>query len=64
MEVPTRRHLDDIRRMMKGDACIGRGSDNEELSKSMFCNSYKVATRGRTLAIQLFVEHLHADRFW
>ena len=44
MTVPTREHLDVVKRMMRGDNNIGRGS------KSRFCNIYKPS--GRIPAIE------------
>ena len=57
MVVPTRGHLDAIRRLMKGDFYIGRGARQRTLSCSRYCN-YRVSEVGREKAISLFREHL------
>ena len=48
--------------MMKGDVRIGRGLRQRALSKSWFCNNFKVATFGSTFAILQVEEHLETDR--
>ena len=60
--VPTRGHLDSIRRLMTGDRYIGRGSKQRALVKSIFHNPFKVSEYGRDLAIQLFEQHLDSSR--
>ena len=62
MAVPTRGHLDSIRRFMKGDLYIGRGSRQRKLLCSWYCNNYKVAEVGRVKAISLFRQHLCGDK--
>ena len=46
----------------EGDVCTRRGPRQRRLSRSSFCNNYKVATHGRTSAIQHFQEPLRKDR--
>ena len=59
--VPVRGHLDSIKRLHKGDVYIGRGSRQRSLSKSRYCNTFKVSQVGRSLAISSFREALLAD---
>ena len=56
--VPSREHLDNVRRLMAGDEYIGRGCRQRELPRSRFCNPFKVSELGRELAINLFEQHL------
>ena len=44
--------LDEVKRMMKGDVCIGRGSRQRGLLRCRFCNTFKVVVNCRTRAIQ------------
>ena len=62
MVVPTRGHLDPIRRFMKGDLKNGRGSRQRKLLCSRYCDNYKVAEVGRAKAISLFRQHLCGDK--
>ena len=56
--VPTRGHLDSIRRLMTDDRYIGRGSKQRALVKSIFHNPFNVSEYGRDLAIQLFLKRV------
>ena len=42
--VPVRGHLDSIKRLLKGDVYIGRGSRQRSLPKSRYCNTFKGVT--------------------
>ena len=57
--VPTREHLDNVRRLMAGDEYIGRGCRQRELPRSRFCNPFKVSEFGREMAISLFETWIH-----
>ena len=59
--VPVRGHLDSIKRLLRGDVYIGRGSRQRSLPKSRFCNTFKVSQVGRSLAISSFREALLSD---
>ena len=59
--VPVRGHLDSIKRLLKGDVYIGRGSRQRSLLKSRYCNTFKVSQVGRSVAISSFREALRAD---
>ena len=59
--VPVRGHLDSIKRLLRGDVFLGRGSRQRSLSKSRYCNTFKVSQVGRSLAISSFREALLAD---
>ena len=59
--VPVRGHLDSIKRLLKGDVYIGRGSRQRSLLKSRYCNTFKVSQVGRTVAISSFRQALLAD---
>ena len=59
--VPIRGHLDSIKRLLRGDVYIGRGSRQRSLPKSRCCNTFKVSQVGRSLAISSFREALLAD---
>ena len=59
--VPTRTHLDEVRRLMRGDLYIGRGCKQRNLQRSPFANPYKVSVYGREAAVDLFAEHLGRD---
>ena len=62
MVVPVRGHLDSIKRLLKGDRYIGRGSKQRSLGKSRYCNTFKVSQYGRSVAISSFREASLADR--
>ena len=51
-----------IKRLLKGDRYIGRGSRQRSLGKSRCCNTFKVSQYGRSVAISSFREALLADR--
>ena len=59
--VPVRGHLDSIKRLLRGDVYIGRGSRQRSLPKSRYCNTFKVSQVGRSVAISSFREALRAD---
>ena len=59
--VPVRGHLDSIKRLLKGDVYIGRGSKQRSLPKSRHCNTFKVSQVGRAVAISSFRQALLAD---
>ena len=59
--VPIRGHLDSIKRLLKGDVEIGRGSRQQSLPKSRYCNTFKVSQVGRSVAISSFRQALLAD---
>ena len=59
--VPVRGHLDSIKRLLKGDVYIGRGSRQRSLPKSRYCNTFKVSQVGRAVAISSFRQALLAD---
>ena len=59
--VPVRGHLDSIKRLLKGDVYIGRGSRQRSLLKSRYCNTFKVSQVGRSVAISSFRQALLAD---
>ena len=59
--VPVRGHLDSIKRLLRGDVYIGRGSWQRSLPKSRYCNTFKVSQVGRSIAISSFREALRAD---
>ena len=61
MVVPIRAHLDSVRRLLKGDVYIGRGSKQRALPKSRYCNNYKVTEYGRDAAIGAFRSKLLQD---
>ena len=54
MVVPVRSHLDSIKRLLKGDRYIGRGSRQRSLGKGRYCNTFKVSQYGRSVAISCF----------
>ena len=58
--VPIRGHLDSIKRLLRGDVYIGRGSRQRSLPKSRYCNTFKVSQVGRSLAITSFRQALLA----
>ena len=43
MIVPTREHLDLVKKLLTGDIYVGRGSRQRQLPKSRFCNVFKVS---------------------
>ena len=57
-----RGHLDAIKRPLKGDRYIGRGSRQRSLLKSRYCNTFKVSQYGRSVATSSFREALLGDR--
>ena len=59
--VPVRGHLDSIKRLLRGDVYIGRGSRQRSLPKSRYCNTFKVSQVGRSLAISSFRQALLSD---
>ena len=59
--VPVRGHLDSIKRLLRGDIYIGRGSRQRSLLKSRYCNTFKVSQVGRSVAISSFRQALLAD---
>ena len=59
--VSIRGHLDSVKRLLRGDVKIGRGSRQRSLPKSRYCNTFKVSQVGRSLAISSFREALRAD---
>ena len=59
--VPTRAHLDVVKRLQKGDLYIGRRSKQRSLPKSRYCNNCKVAECARDVAITKFREMLIRD---
>ena len=58
MVVPVRGRLDSIKRLLKGDRSIGRGSRQHFLGKCRYCNTCKVSQYGRSVAISGFREAL------
>ena len=62
MLLPVRGHLDAIKRLLKGDLYIGRGSGQRSLPKSRYCNTFKVSQYGRVAAIAGFRDALISDR--
>ena len=61
MVLPTRAWLDEVRKFMRGDYNIGRGSTQRALTQSLFCNGYKVSVYGRKEAIWRFEQQLKSD---
>ena len=59
--VPTREHLDSVRRLMSGDTYIGRGCRQRSWGKTLFHNPYKVSECGREYTIKLFEQHLDSS---
>ena len=62
MVLPIRGHLDAIKRLLKGDLYIGRGSRQRSLGKSRHCKTFKVSQYGRTAAISGFQDALLSDQ--
>ena len=62
MVLPIRRCLDSVKRLLKGDLYIGRGSRQRSLSKSRYFNTFKVSEVGREMAIDKFRETLLHDQ--
>ena len=62
MVVPIRGHWDSIKRLLKGDRYIGRGSRQRSLGKSRYCKTFKVSQYGRSIAISSFRDALLGDR--
>ena len=59
--LPIRGNHDEVKRLMKGDMYIGRGSWQRGLKKGRCCNGYKVAVRGREEAIRRSRDELLSD---
>ena len=59
--MPTRGHLDDVRRLLRGDYYVGRGSRQRGLRRSFYANDYKVSVYGRETAIRHFTHKLATD---
>ena len=49
MVLPVRGHLDPVKRLLKGDLKIGRGSRQRSLGKSRYCNNNKYPSSEETL---------------
>ena len=62
MILPTRGCLDSVKRLLKGDLYIGRGSRQRSLAKSRYWNTFKVSEVGREMAIDNFRETLRQDQ--
>ena len=62
MVVPTKAHLDSVKRSLKGDIYVERGSRQIFLPRSRCCNNFKVAEYGRDSAIAGFWDILLLDR--
>ena len=62
MVLPIRGCLDSVKRLLKGDLYIGRGSRQRSLAKSRNCNTFKVSEVGREMAIERFRETLKQDQ--
>ena len=58
MVLPIRGCLGSVKRLLKGDLYIGRGSRQRSLAKSRYCNTFKVSDVGREMAIERFRETL------
>ena len=56
--VPTSDSLERVRALMVGDMYVGRGSRQRGLTKSVFCNPFRVSDYGRSHAVKLFHQHL------
>ena len=59
--VPVRGCLEKIRRLLKGDEYVGRGSSQRGLGRSPLRNSYKDSVFGRKLAVQKFTEEIRTN---
>ena len=69
MVLPVRGYLEHIKEMMKGNVYIERGSRRRGVSRSPYCNNYKVSTHRRQSAVELFEKHSLStptllDRLW
>ena len=62
MVLPIRGCLDSVKRLLKGDLYIVRGSRQRSLTKSRYCNTFKVSEVGREMAIDKFRETLRQDQ--
>ena len=62
MVLPISGCLDSVKRLLKGDLYIGRGSRQRSLTKSRYCNTSKVSEVGREMAIDKFRESLLQDQ--
>ena len=61
MVIPTREHLDAVKRMLVGDIYTGRGSRQRNLPKSPFCNIYKFSQYGRSTSIEHYRKYIRAS---
>ena len=61
MVVLTRAWLEEVRKFMRGDYYIGRGSTQRGLTQRLFCNDYKVSVYGRKEATWRFEQKLTSD---
>ena len=59
--LPVRGCLEEVKRLMRGDFHIGRGSRQRSLKRSTFANDFKVSEFGREIAISKFREKMAAD---
>ena len=59
--IPILAHLDSMKRLLKGDIYIGRGSKQRGLPRSRYCNNFKMSEHGRVAAIASFRDMLHQD---
>ena len=62
MVLPVRSNLDCVKRFLKGDLYMGRGSRQRSLPKSRYCNNFKVSEYGREGAFDGFREALLHDQ--
>ena len=62
MVFPIRCHLDAIKRLLKGDLYIGRGSKQRSLGKRRHCNTFKASQYGRAAVITGFRDALLSDQ--
>ena len=59
--LPVRGSLEDVKRLMRGDFYIGRGSRQRSLKRSTYANDFKVSEFGRETAISKFGEKMATD---
>ena len=59
--LPVRGCLEEVKRLMRGDFYIGRGSKQRSLKRSTFANDFKVSVFGREIAIAKFREKMATD---
>ena len=50
-----------VKRLMKGDNHVGRGSRQRGFNRSKYCNEFEVSQYGRTMAISKFRDSLKAE---